>query len=238
MSRRVVVTGLGVVAPNGVGVPAFLQAIKNGVSGIQFSPQYKELGFNCQVCGKPDFDWDDLQHYLPEVTFHGLRGSGIGYAIKAAADAWLDAGTPLDTEETRTETGCVFGTSIADQFVIDGEPIFRERERAAVARALAEHSGVLSLGGGAVLAKDTRQLLAEQQVVWLRVSAGEAASRVGMGVSRPLLLGNVRATLVTLLNERAPLYAEVADLTIDTDGMTPVQVVDAIVALLPETEVS
>ncbi len=114
MSRRVVVTGLGVVSPNGVGVPAFLQAIKNGVSGIQFSPQYKELGFNCQVCGKPDFDWDDLQHYLPEVTFHGLRGSGIGYAIKAAADAWLDAGTPLDTEETRTETGCVFGTSIAD----------------------------------------------------------------------------------------------------------------------------
>jgi shikimate kinase len=168
----------------------------------------------------------------PCAVLVGAPGSGKSTVGKGLAQAlgvaFRDTDVDIETE---------FGTSIADQFVIDGEPIFRERERAAVARALTEHSGVLSLGGGAVLAEETRQLLAEQQVIWLRVSAGEAASRVGMGVSRPLLLGNVRATLVTLLNERAPLYAEVADLTIDTDGMTPEQVVSAIVAQLPETEV-
>jgi len=169
----------------------------------------------------------------PCAVLVGAPGSG-----KSAVGKGLAQALGVAFRDTDVDIEAEFGTSIADQFVIDGEPIFRERERAAVARALAEHSGVLSLGGGAVLAEDTRQLLAEQQVVWLRVSAGEAASRVGMGVSRPLLLGNVRATLVTLLNERAPLYAEVADLTIETDGMTPVQVVEAIVALLPETEVS
>lgn len=114
MNRRVVITGLGVVAPNAVGVPAFLHAIQNGVSGLKFSPQYQQLHFNCQVSGHPDFQWEHLKNYLPEVTFHGLRGSGIGYAIKAAADAWIDAGNNLDTEETRWETGCVFGNSVAD----------------------------------------------------------------------------------------------------------------------------
>ena len=54
MSNRVVVTGMGVVAPTGVGVPAFLNALQNGVSGIKFIPLYKELHFNCQVCGVPD----------------------------------------------------------------------------------------------------------------------------------------------------------------------------------------
>jgi len=169
----------------------------------------------------------------PCAVLVGAPGSGkssVGARLaKALGVAFRDTDADIETE---------FGTTIADQFVIDGEPIFRERERAAVARALVEHPGVLSLGGGAVLAQQTRELLADQQVIWLRVSAGEAASRVGMGVSRPLLLGNVRATLVTLLNERAPLYAEVADLTIDTDGMSPQQVTDAIVAQLPERGIS
>ena len=69
MSRRVVVTGLGVLSPNGVGVPAFLHAIQNGVSGIRFVPKYEELRFNCQVAGIPEFNWEDLRNYLPEVTF-------------------------------------------------------------------------------------------------------------------------------------------------------------------------
>ncbi len=114
MNRRVVITGLGVVAPNGVGIPAFLHSIQNGVSGLKFIPQYKDLNFNCQVSGVPDFEWDQLKNYLPEVTFHGLRGTGIGYAIKAAVDAWIDAGNSTDTGDTRWETGCVFGNSVAD----------------------------------------------------------------------------------------------------------------------------
>lgn len=114
MGRRVVVTGLGVVAPNGVGVPAFLDALKNGRSGIRFIPQYQELNFNCQVCGIPEFTLSDLKNYLSDVTLHGLRGSTIGYAVKAAADAWMDAGNTLNSEEIFWDTGCVFGNSVAD----------------------------------------------------------------------------------------------------------------------------
>jgi 3-oxoacyl-(acyl-carrier-protein) synthase len=114
MSRRVVVTGLGVVSPNGVGIPAFLNAIQNGVSGLKFIPLFKELHFNCQVCGVPDFKFDDLKNYLSEVAFYGLKGSTIGYAIKAAADAWIDAGNKINNDKVHWETGCVFGNSIAD----------------------------------------------------------------------------------------------------------------------------
>lgn len=114
MSRRVVVTGLGVVSPNGVGVPAFLHAIQNGISGLKYIPAYKELGFNCHVCGVPAFEFNDLKNYLSEVAFYGLKASTIGYAIKAAADAWIDAGNVLETDEIHWDTGCVFGNSVAD----------------------------------------------------------------------------------------------------------------------------
>ncbi|MEX6688095.1 beta-ketoacyl-[acyl-carrier-protein] synthase family protein [Danxiaibacter flavus] len=114
MSRRVVVTGLGVVSPNGVGIPAFLHAIQNGISGLKFVPQYKELNFNSQVCGVPPFELEDLKGYLSDVAMYGLKASTIGYAIKAAADAWLDAGNTLESNEIRWETGCVFGNSVAD----------------------------------------------------------------------------------------------------------------------------
>lgn len=114
MSRRVVVTGIGVVSPNGVGVPAFLEAIQNGVSGVKFIPLYQELNFSCQVAGKPDFEWDSLKKYISEVTFYGLKGTNIGYGITAALDAWADAGLPYDTDEPRWDTGCIFGNSVAD----------------------------------------------------------------------------------------------------------------------------
>lgn len=114
MSRRVVVTGLGVVAPNAIGVPAFLNAIQNGISGIKFIPHYQELNFSCHLAGMPDFKWDSLNSYLSEVTLHGLKGTNIGYGLVAAMDAWADSGMPYDTEEPRWETGCVFGNSIAD----------------------------------------------------------------------------------------------------------------------------
>jgi 3-oxoacyl-(acyl-carrier-protein) synthase len=118
MSRRVVVTGLGVLSPNGVGVPAFLHAIQNGISGIRFVPRYEELKFNCQVAGVPEFRWEDLRNYLPEVTFHGLKSIGIGYGVKAALDAWTDAGFTVENDKTLWDTGCVFGSSVADTDVI------------------------------------------------------------------------------------------------------------------------
>jgi 3-oxoacyl-(acyl-carrier-protein) synthase len=114
MGKRVVVTGLGVVSPNGIGVPAFLHAIQNGISGIKFMPHYQELNFSCQVAGMPAFEWEGLKNYISDVTFHGLKGTNIGYGLAAALDAWADSGMSYETDEPRWETGCVFGNSIAD----------------------------------------------------------------------------------------------------------------------------
>ena len=114
MSRRVVVTGLGVVSPNGMGVPAFLDAIRNGVSGIRHVPQYEALKFNCQVAGLPQFEWERLKNYVSEVTFHGLQGRAIAYGLMAAVDAWRDAGNEAGGAQTLSDTGCVFGSSVAE----------------------------------------------------------------------------------------------------------------------------
>jgi 3-oxoacyl-(acyl-carrier-protein) synthase len=119
MNRRVVITGVGVVSPNGVGAPAFLHAIQNGISGLKLIPEYADLNFNCQVSGLPAFEWDGLKNYLPEVTFHGLKGFNIGYAVTAALDAWTDAGNSAEKEDNiKWDTGCVFGNSVADTGVM------------------------------------------------------------------------------------------------------------------------
>lgn len=119
MSRsRVVVTGLGVVSPNGIGIPDFVLALKNGVSGIKFIPKYEELKFNCQVSGLPEFELEQLRNYITETSMYGLKSKGIAFGIKAALDAWMDAGNNIVSEETLWETGCVFGSSVADTDVI------------------------------------------------------------------------------------------------------------------------
>jgi 3-oxoacyl-(acyl-carrier-protein) synthase len=118
MSRRVVITGLGVVSPNGVGVPDFLHAIQNGTSGIKFYPEFQDLKFNCQVGGIPQFEWEQLRNYIPETSLYGLKGKGIAFGIKAALDAWMDAGNEIYSEDTLWDTGCVFGSSVSDTDVI------------------------------------------------------------------------------------------------------------------------
>ena len=118
MGRRVVITGLGVVSPNGVGIPDFLAAIRNGTSGIRFDPVYKDLHFNCQVSGTPEFEWNRLKNYVSEITFHGLQGHSLGYGIMAALDAWTDAGNPIGGKETSWDTGCVFGSSVSECEVV------------------------------------------------------------------------------------------------------------------------
>lgn len=123
----------------------------------------------------------------------------------------------VDIDQVVSQT---VGKSIADIFIEDGEPEFRRLEREAVSATLRQAPGVVSLGGGAVVDPQVRALLVEQRVVWLRVSASQAAARVGLSGARPLLLGNVRGTLIALLEERAPFYAEVADIIIDTDDRT------------------
>lgn len=124
------------------------------------------------------------------------------------------------------------GKSVQDIFVEDGEPAFRAEERAAVAWALENHDGVLSLGGGAVLDPATQALLAPHQVVFLRVGLADAVKRVGLGVGRPLLLGNVRSRIKQLLDERTPVYQGLARITVETDDRTPEDVAAEIVAAI------
>ncbi|GAA4216552.1 shikimate kinase [Actinocatenispora rupis] len=129
------------------------------------------------------------------------------------------------------------GKPIPEIFFDEGEDHFRVLERAAVAEALAGHRGVLALGGGAVLADDTRELLMEHLVVYLSVELADAAKRVGLGASRPLLAVNPRATMRHLLDARRPLYEEVADVVVPTDGIDPEQVAETVLLALSDPEV-
>jgi shikimate kinase len=126
------------------------------------------------------------------------------------------------------------GKPVAEIFVDYGEARFRELERAAVARALTDHDGVLALGGGAVLDPATQQLLAGHNVVFLEVGLSDAAARVGLGVSRPLLLGNVRGRIKQLLDERTPVYRGLARHVVATDGLSAAEVADRVLALVQD----
>lgn len=120
------------------------------------------------------------------------------------------------------------GKPVPEIFVTDGEPAFRRLEREAVAAALAEHTGVLSLGGGAVLDPQTRERLRAHRVVFLDVDLAAAAQRVGLDTPRPLLIGNPRAVLRQQLAERRPHYLEVATAVVATSALSPAEVVDAV----------
>lgn len=152
----------------------------------------------------------------PRVVLIGPMGAGKTTVARLLADRWGLA--VRDTDEDIEQSA---GRSISDIFVDDGEARFRELERAAVAAALDGHDGVLSLGGGAVLAEETRARLADHTVVFLRVGLTDAVKRVGLGTSRPLLLGNVRSRVKALLDERTPVYEAAATFSVDTDGRTP-----------------
>ena len=149
----------------------------------------------------------------PRVVLVGSMGAGKTTVGRLVADA---LGVEfLDTDEVVEQQA---GRTVAEIFIDEGEARFRELERQAVAEALASHDGVLALGGGAVLDAGTRELLAKHPVVFLRVGLSDAAQRVGLGVSRPLLLGNVRGRMKQLLDERTPVYEAVARYVVDTDG--------------------
>ncbi|MFW6204900.1 MAG: shikimate kinase [Actinomycetota bacterium] len=127
----------------------------------------------------------------------------------------------LAFRDTDSDVEAVAGKPISDIFIDDGEPAFRELERSAVTAALAEHDGVLALGGGAVTNDHIRDLLRGHRVVFLDVSLTDAASRVGLNRERPMLVGNPRAQLRKLLEARRPRYEEVAAVTVDTTGRSP-----------------
>jgi shikimate kinase len=160
----------------------------------------------------------------PVVVLVGPPGSG-----KSTIAALLATRLGKTHRDTDTDVENEAGKPISDIFVDSGEAAFRALERSAIVAALKDDDAVLSLGGGAILDAETRADLAGHNVVYLDVSVGEAAKRVGLGVARPLLLGNVRTQLKNLMDARRPLYLEVAKLTVTTDGRAPEEIADEIV---------
>lgn len=124
------------------------------------------------------------------------------------------------------------GRRVADIFVSEGEEHFRRLEHDVIAEVVTNASGVLSLGGGAIMTPGTPELLSGTPVVWLEVDIGDAVHRVGMNASRPLLLGNVRGTLTNLLKERTPVYESLATIRVQTSGRSLRSVVDDVCAAL------
>ncbi|WP_353507863.1 shikimate kinase [Intrasporangium sp.] len=163
----------------------------------------------------------------PLVVLVGPPGSGkttVGRALSARL------GAPLHDTDAAIEAGA--GKSISDIFVDDGEPAFRDLERAEVARVLAEETGVVALGGGAVMDPQTEAALAGQVVVFLDVAIADASKRIGFDRSRPLLTVNPRASWVAMMNARRATYERVATHRVDTAGREPADIAEQIAGLL------
>ena len=152
----------------------------------------------------------------PLVVLVGPPGAG-----KTTVGELLAARHRVAFRDTDRDVEDAAGATISDIFVERGEAAFRAMEREAVRLALREHDGILALGGGAVLAEESRQLLAGHRVVFQAVGLAAAAERVGLNRSRPLLAVNPRSELARMLAERRPLYEQVAVVAVTTDERTP-----------------
>ncbi|MGI8702828.1 MAG: shikimate kinase [Nocardioidaceae bacterium] len=159
----------------------------------------------------------------PRLVLVGAPGAGKTTVGTELARRW---GVQLcDTDQV---VEAARGRTVADIFVDEGEATFRALEEQAVAEALSSCTGVVALGGGAVLSEVTRERLVGLPVTFLDVGLPVSSARVGLGANRPLLLGNVRGQLRALLDARRPLYEQVSAFSVDTDHLSVEQVADEV----------
>jgi shikimate kinase len=168
----------------------------------------------------------------PRAVLVGLPGSGkstIGRRLaKALGVSLLDTDAAIEEQTGRT---------IADIFATDGEQEFRRIEEQVVRTALAEHHGVLSLGGGAITSPGVCEALTGHTVIYLEIGAREGVRRTGGAAVRPLLAGPDRAEKYrALMSARIPLYRSVATIRVDTNRRNPGAVVRYIVSRLQGLE--
>ncbi|OKJ96820.1 shikimate kinase [Streptomyces sp. CB03234] len=163
----------------------------------------------------------------PLIVLVGPMGSG-----KSTVGTLLAERLGVPYRDTDADIVAAEGREISDIFIEDGEEHFRALERAAVRAAVAEHPGVLALGGGAVLDDGTRQLLSGLPVAYLSMDVEEAVRRVGLNTARPLLAVNPRRQWRELMEARRHLYTEVARVVVATDDKTPEEVAEAVLDAL------
>jgi len=155
------------------------------------------------------------------IGFMGAGKTTVGRQLAQTLDIdFIDSDVHIEAEQ---------GRPIREIFATEGEPVFRNLEHQAIAELVAGHDLVLAVGGGAVEHERTRQALKNATVVYLRVDYDEALRRVGGDANRPMLQRN---DLTDVYRRRQATYAELADLTIDTSGLTPAQTAEAIKAKL------
>jgi len=153
LKKRVVITGLGIVAPNGVGLDAFTNAIKNGVSGIKFDAELERLKFSCQISGTPKISEELKSEYFSELELRNFNSTGILYGVIAGLDAWKDAGLSIENNENPDwESGTIFGTGTSgiekfreSIYKIDD---FQTRRLGSTAVAQTMNSGISAYLGG------------------------------------------------------------------------------------------
>lgn len=161
------------------------------------------------------------------IVLVGMMGAGktsVGQRL-AGRRGWPFLDSDRQVEE-------MVGRSVAQIWADDGEAGFRHLEARVLAEALASTTPVvIAAAGGTVLDPDNRRLLSlHRPVVWLRAEVETLVRRLGVGEGRPLLAGDAAGALARLDARRRPLYAEVADLTVDVDALSPDQVVGRIEA--------
>ena len=143
--KRVVITGLGVVAPNGVGLNNFDKALRDGTSGIKFIQELKELGFKCQVAGVPKIKEEIKSKFLPSYLINRIKADNLLYGLIAALEAWNSAKLKIN-DNTDWNGGCIMGATANNPKIIHelGDKLFNNNIRAIGSR-IVEQSMVSAL---------------------------------------------------------------------------------------------
>ncbi|MAZ28471.1 MAG: beta-ketoacyl-ACP synthase [Cytophagaceae bacterium] len=110
MKNRVVVTGMGVCAPNGTNISDFTEALKTGKSGIRYFSELEKLKFSCQIGGMPLVPEQLKSRYFTPLELRNFNSSGILYGVIAGMQAWEDAGLSIHEEHCDYDSGCIFGS--------------------------------------------------------------------------------------------------------------------------------